>query len=1070
MTSKEKYLSLKNKIVFQKYKIGKMLGKGSFGFVLQGTNIKTKELVAIKLEDRKAESKLLKIEACLLYLLKGFGIPKIISFGKWNNYHVMIQEILGLNLMQMKNIINHFTLKDLAMLGIQIMDRIEFIHSKHVVHRDIKPENFTTGYEDISTIYLIDFGISRKYRSSRTLKHVKFSLTGRMFGTIRYASYNASRGVEQSRRDDLESIGHMLIYIFTGKLPWKGMSLKDKQRKKKYLEMLLLKKYTPPEMICKDMPTEFLDYYKYVKNLNFEQDPDYEYLRNVFRRILTNNLQIYDNKFSWILNKNYIKTIKMNNKKMNIKNIKNEKYVNILTRSNSPGNRLYRIIKNSLEKDKINNKYMNSLGISENVYAFNNNNNNILTNNIDIESFKTYNRGVSEDEIKLGIKSDLNKSRKKMDKSKDDSSYKSNLSQYNMNVDEFQDETKIYEQNKTIINKIKNSKNENININEFQSQNINSDSKSNYNKFNINELLKDFKMNEDNRYKLNLSMDLGFNYNKTNKDKIKKNNINNIINENNNKDKNKIKNLNEIKEDNSERPKSQNIKNNFNQKINLSTKESEIKKNQEELYNYIFNNIKKFFNKLIEKGLYENYVKIQNQNSYYIKKHAEIKSEKNTYNELISQNFSFKNLNIRKLDNKMPKEINIKNQQNVIKNNLSANPAKNGNFISQAINNTKINNIKSNNIIKKKNINNNTQRKKLKSDNNLTDQNKINIIINTNVNSYGKLSTDNKNPSNNIISKNQIKASMRKSNPFLDNDNKSKVNRNKQVKNNNNINNKILIKENRNNNFIKNVPRQKNILIPKQSKFLMNNNKIKRFSNDKKNNNIYNLIDNKQFPKSNGLNKTMNDNLKYLTNISKINNNKNQLQNNIRTFEYKSIIKKKKNSPQKFISQRNSLLLNKENIKLINLQNLGIKKLTKNNSYDSILNRNNIKNTFRNKSLSNINQNIIGVPYSDLNQKGNKNHLNKINKIRIKHYSPENNNYKNKYTKLIGPDRIFFSTFKHNRINSDSKTKKVLNFNVINLNDNENTQSSVHRPVNLNNLNIDAFSSTESKCYNFIRI
>ena len=305
MSSKEKYLSLKNKIVFQKYKIGKMLGKGSFGFVLQGTNIKTKELVAIKLEDRKAESKLLKIEACLLYLLKGFGIPKIISFGKWNNYHVMIQEILGLNLMQMKNIINHFTLKDLAMLGIQIMDRIEFIHSKHVVHRDIKPENFTTGYEDISTIYLIDFGISRKYRSSRTLKHVKFSLTGRMFGTIRYASYNASRGVEQSRRDDLESIGHMLIYIFTGKLPWKGMSLKDKQRKKKYLEMLLLKKYTPPEMICKEMPAEFLDYYKYVKNLNFEQDPDYEYLRNVFRRILTNNLQIYDNKFSWILNKNY---------------------------------------------------------------------------------------------------------------------------------------------------------------------------------------------------------------------------------------------------------------------------------------------------------------------------------------------------------------------------------------------------------------------------------------------------------------------------------------------------------------------------------------------------------------------------------------------------------------------------------------------------------------------------------------------------------------------------------------------------------------------------------------------
>ena len=198
MTSKikEKYNPLKNKLLFHKYKIGKILGKGSFGCVLQGVNIKTKELVAIKLEDKNADSKLLQIEAYILYSLKGFGIPKLISFGKIPKYTVMIQEILGFNLMQIKHMIYRFTKKDIAMLGIQMMDRIEFIHSKYIIHRDIKPENFTTGFEDISTIYLIDFGISRKYRSSKTLKHVKFSLTGRMFGTIRYASYNASRGVE----------------------------------------------------------------------------------------------------------------------------------------------------------------------------------------------------------------------------------------------------------------------------------------------------------------------------------------------------------------------------------------------------------------------------------------------------------------------------------------------------------------------------------------------------------------------------------------------------------------------------------------------------------------------------------------------------------------------------------------------------------------------------------------------------------------------------------------------------------------------------------------------------------
>ena len=102
-------------------------------------------------------------------------------------------------------------------------------------------------------------------------------------------------------------------------------------------------------------------------------------------------------------------------------------------------------------------------------------------------------------------------------------------------------------------------------------------------------------MNEENKYKLNLSMDLGFNYNKSNKDNIKENSKNNINKKDNNKDQNKIINLNEKKEDDRDRPKSQNIKNNLNQKINLSNKESEIKKNQEELYNYIFNNLNFFY-------------------------------------------------------------------------------------------------------------------------------------------------------------------------------------------------------------------------------------------------------------------------------------------------------------------------------------------------------------------------------------------------------------------------------------------------------------------------------------------
>ena len=212
MTSKiNQYNVLKGKLIFGKYKVTKLIGKGSFGCVFQGTNIKTKEIIALKFEQRNSDSNLLKEESVFLSLLKGPGIPKIITYGRYYKFNVLIQEILGFNLMQIKALTKRYTIKDIGMMGIQMMDRIEYIHSKNIIHRDIKPENFTTGYEDLSNIYLIDFGIAKKYRSSRSLKHVKFELTGRMFGTVRYASYNASRGVQQSRRDDLESIGHMLI-------------------------------------------------------------------------------------------------------------------------------------------------------------------------------------------------------------------------------------------------------------------------------------------------------------------------------------------------------------------------------------------------------------------------------------------------------------------------------------------------------------------------------------------------------------------------------------------------------------------------------------------------------------------------------------------------------------------------------------------------------------------------------------------------------------------------------------------------------------------------------------------
>jgi len=144
-----------------KYKVIKLIGIGSFSYVFQGINIKTKENVALKFE--QINSNLLKEECIILSVLKGPGIPKLITFGRYFNYNVLIQEILGFNLMQIKDMINSYTKKDIGMLGIQIINLVEFIHSKNFIHRDIKPENFTTGYDDLSTIYLIDFGLAKKY-------------------------------------------------------------------------------------------------------------------------------------------------------------------------------------------------------------------------------------------------------------------------------------------------------------------------------------------------------------------------------------------------------------------------------------------------------------------------------------------------------------------------------------------------------------------------------------------------------------------------------------------------------------------------------------------------------------------------------------------------------------------------------------------------------------------------------------------------------------------------------------------------------------------------------------------
>ena len=164
-------------LIFRRFCLLENIGGGSFGTVFMGVNVKTQKKVAIKIEERKGEKTSLEKEAYILYYLRGPGLPEVITFGRTKKYNILVQTLLGKSLYDRFNDLNKkFTIKDNCMIGIQILERLEYIHSKNFIHRDVKPHNFLSGLKDESLIYIIDFGLAKKYRSERG-NHVRFSVS-----------------------------------------------------------------------------------------------------------------------------------------------------------------------------------------------------------------------------------------------------------------------------------------------------------------------------------------------------------------------------------------------------------------------------------------------------------------------------------------------------------------------------------------------------------------------------------------------------------------------------------------------------------------------------------------------------------------------------------------------------------------------------------------------------------------------------------------------------------------------------------------------------------------------------
>lgn len=288
----------------KKYTITKYINSGSFGDVFEARHNPTGKLVALKIPIITPEK---NGQMSLLHEYKiyknisdpEYGIPdmKVI---KHDDKKIIVMDLLGPSLESLLSTHKKFGLKTVILLAMKMINIMRYLHSQGYIHRDLKPDNFAIGYnEDNSNLYLIDYGLSKQFVTED--EHIPLKNIHKFCGTVRYASIAAHESLEQSRKDDLEAIAYILIYLYKGKLPWQGIKHKDK--KMRYQAIGEVKKNMDIDKLCIGMPKEFSIFLKYCKNLDFTERPHYTALIKMFKK-LYDSRNYSDNQLEWELRTN----------------------------------------------------------------------------------------------------------------------------------------------------------------------------------------------------------------------------------------------------------------------------------------------------------------------------------------------------------------------------------------------------------------------------------------------------------------------------------------------------------------------------------------------------------------------------------------------------------------------------------------------------------------------------------------------------------------------------------------------------------------------------------------------